>query len=169
MFYGFYTLLFQFIEHDISNLGRADGSSAQEVVGCPLKIGRDEASLFSLGAADKLGDASLALLILSSWSCLPECVIKFCDVAYKPVFAWSWDGLGIKAITAERKGTSSWTVYALTPDIAKAAAAVAGDISATAAYPNGWISGMEIWSWRLVSRGSRACASLARLGWTLIA
>ena len=65
MFYGFYTLLFQFIEHDISNLGRADGSSAQEVVGCPLKIGRDEASLFSLGAADKFGDGSLSLLILS--------------------------------------------------------------------------------------------------------
>ena len=51
-------------------------STRSEVVGCPLKLGRDEASLCSPVAPDKLGDGSPALLILknlhSNFATLPE-------------------------------------------------------------------------------------------------
>ena len=114
-------------------------SARSDVLGCPFKLGRDEASLFSPGAADKLGDDSTALLILtksvqpilllflhaSIRDQLPERSEWYCNCWVK-----------ITAITAARKSVFSWTVNVPTLDIAQQAAAVEEDIQAAEGSPN---------------------------------
>ena len=80
-------------------------STRSEVVGCPLKLGQDDASLCSPAAADRLGDGSYALLILkklqSNLATLPERL--------------SLNDTATVSKSAARIWIFSWTVYALIP------------------------------------------------------